>query len=127
MSEIKFACPHCAQHVSYVAGDSGDADTFIVCPGCGKPMPVPVTSAADTAPPKSRLATTTPASRRKSPPPIPKRDPATEEEWEAQVSALSAEPRDQMPQWVYTVIFIIAAPFLLLGLLFLGCSVCGKL
>ena len=44
MSEIKFACPHCSQHV---ACDRDYADMCVVCPSCGKPMEVPRLSAAD--------------------------------------------------------------------------------
>jgi DNA-directed RNA polymerase subunit RPC12/RpoP len=38
MSEIKFACPHCSQHI---ACDEDYANAQIKCPGCGKPMTVP--------------------------------------------------------------------------------------
>jgi hypothetical protein len=38
MSEIKFACPHCTQHI---ACDEDYAEAQIECPGCGKPMTVP--------------------------------------------------------------------------------------
>jgi hypothetical protein len=38
MSEIKFACPHCSQHI---ACDGDYADAPIECPACGEPMIVP--------------------------------------------------------------------------------------
>ena len=79
MSEIKFACPHCAQHI---ACDSDYADMCIVCPGCGKPMVVPILSAMDAAHPEICLVAATPALRPKFRSRIPALDPWTEDEWE---------------------------------------------
>ena len=69
MSEIKFACPHCRQHI---ACDGDYADHSIECPSCAGPMVVPRLSAtapahpdmvivASPAPPKPRPSRNVPA------------------------------------------------------------------
>ena len=114
MSEIKFACPHCAQHV---ACDSDYADMCIVCPGCGKPMLVPIMNATDDAHPKLVLVAATPAPRQKFRSRIPALDPWTEEEWEQHVKEMPRSGLDQTQVWLLAL--LISAPgvaMLLLGL-----------
>ncbi len=78
MSEIKFACPHCNQHI---ACDSAYADLSIDCPSCGKPMVVPRLSGAE--PKDSGMVVV--ASTSRAAPPVLSRPPVvkarTEEEW----------------------------------------------
>jgi hypothetical protein len=97
MSEIKFACPHCAQHV---ACDSDYADMCIVCPGCSKPMLVPIMNATDAAHPKLVLVAATPAPRQTFCSRIPALDPWTEEEWKEHASAKAGEPPGRTPLWI---------------------------
>ena len=114
MSEIKFACPHCAQHV---ACDSEYADMCIVCPGCGKPMLVPIMNATDDAHPKLVLVAATPAPRQKFRSRIPALDPWTEEEWEQHVKEMPRSGMDQTQVWLLAL--LISGPgvaVILLGL-----------
>ena len=104
MSEIKFACPHCQQHI---ACDSDFADMTIVCPSCGQPMVVPALSATAPAHPDLRLVASLPSPRRPGvtmPPPL---DPWTREQW-AQHPSLRSEGT---PAWIICVLltFIAAA------------------
>jgi hypothetical protein len=50
MSEIKFACPSCQQHIS---ADAGYAGMQITCPACNNAMVVPGTPAAPVAAPSA--------------------------------------------------------------------------
>lgn len=104
MSEIKFACPHCQQHI---ACDSDYADMTIVCPSCGKPMVVPALSATDPAHPAMRLVASVPTPRRRAanaPPPL---DPWTQEQWQQNPSLKS----EGTPAWIISglLTFIVAA------------------
>lgn len=105
MSEIKFACPHCAQHV---VCDSDYADMCIVCPGCGKPMLVPILSAMDAMHPGLCLVAATPAPRQKFRSRIPALDPWTEEEWEQHAKEMPRSRMDQTQVWLLAL--LISAP-----------------
>jgi hypothetical protein len=104
MSEIKFACPHCAQHI---ACESDYADMCIVCPGCGKPMLVPILSAVDAAHPDLCLVAAIPAPRQKFRSHLPMLDPWTEEEWEQNVRSKAHEPSGQTPFWIVSALVTI--------------------
>ena len=62
MSEIKFACPTCQQHIE---ADSGYAGMQISCPACKNPMVVPGSPVLAAAPPPAPVLSYTPA-----PPPV---------------------------------------------------------
>ena len=130
MSEIKFACPHCQQHI---ACDGDYADLRIVCPSCGKPMVVPALSAIDPAHPPLRLVASIPAAHPRgatAPPPL---DPWTREQWEQNASLKSAST----PAWIISALltFIVAAVLKALGLhagwiilaVAIGCVISGIL
>lgn len=104
MSEIKFACPHCAQHV---ACDSDYADMCIVCPGCGNPMVVPILSAMDAAHPDICLVAAIPAPRQKFRSHLPLLDPWTEDEWEKHSRAKAGEPSGNVPHWIVSSLLTI--------------------
>jgi len=78
LSEIKFACPHCHQHI---ACDTAYADLSIDCPSCGKPMVMPRLTGAG---PKDSGMVIVASTSRPAPPVLP-RTPVvkawTEEEW----------------------------------------------
>jgi hypothetical protein len=122
MSEIKFACPHCAQHI---ACDSNYADMCIVCPGCGKPMVVPILSATNAAHPDLCLVAATPAPRQKFQSHVPMLDPWTEEDWAEHYRNVTGESPRQTPRWVVAVLLALLSPFIGLGILFVGCSACS--
>jgi len=107
MSEIKFACPHCARHI---ASSSDYADMCIVCPGCSKPMLVPILSAMDAAHPGLCLVAATPAPRQRFRSRIPALDPWTEEEWERHAAETPDSGFGQFLPWL--VPFLVLVPLL---------------
>jgi hypothetical protein len=79
MSDYKFACPSCGQHLM---GDASYAGTQITCPGCQRPMTIPTpaqaavavtaTSPSPPQPPPTAVRAGTPSPHRPStPPPSP--------------------------------------------------------
>ena len=117
MSEIKFACPHCAQRV---ACDANYCGVQITCPACQSEMTVPRT-AASASPAASRKRQ---GSAQDFLYPRPK-DAAywTEGEWNKHVAQVTGH--SVMTQWQFIIFLVFALPALALGLLFLGCAVCG--
>ncbi|MEI6783574.1 MAG: hypothetical protein WCQ21_22000 [Verrucomicrobiota bacterium] len=105
MSEIKFACPHCAQHV---ACDRDYADLCIVCPMCGQPMEVPRLSAADAAHPDMCVVAAIPQPRQRLASRIPTIDLWKEDEWEERYRAAATPPR-QTPVWLVSAIGTVIA------------------
>src|SRR5215471_10298253 len=78
MSEIKFACPHCSQHI---ACDRDYADMCIVCPTCGQPMEVPLLTATEASHPELCVVASTPRPRQHLSSRIPTIDLWKEDEW----------------------------------------------
>ena len=97
MSEIKFACPHCRQHI---ACDAGYVDMCIVCPSCGKPMVVPVLTAGDSTHPEMCVVAAVPTPKRKLAFRIPTLDVWQADEWEENLREHETVPMSQIPQWV---------------------------
>ena len=100
MSEIKFACPHCQQHI---ACPQDYADMCIVCPACGKPMLVPVLSATDAAQSHLCLVAAVPGPKRKLRSHLPLLDPWTEEAWEEHARTAGGGALARTPYWVVSV------------------------
>jgi DNA-directed RNA polymerase subunit RPC12/RpoP len=123
MSDIKFACPHCRQHV---ACDSAYGDLRIECPSCGLPLMVPRLSAADSSHPATVLVASPPSPKRALPPPIPILRPWTEEEWEARGrdGRTGALPVLNALMWI--VVGLVGIPLIGLAVLFAGCAACGR-
>jgi hypothetical protein len=96
MSEVKFACPHCRQHI---ACDSDYADMCIVCPSCQKPMEVPRLSAADASHPAMYLVASVPAPKQRFSSRIPTIDLWREKEWDERYRAMTT-PEQPTPAWV---------------------------
>ena len=101
MSEIKFACPHCRQHI---ACDGDYADMCIVCPACGKPMMVPLLTTADATRQDLCLVASIPTPNRKLHSHIPMLDPWTEDAWEEHVSEVTGKPLDRTPLWIVSAL-----------------------
>ena len=97
MSEIKFACPHCRQHI---VCDPGYVDMCIVCPTCGKPMVVPTLSAGESTPPEMCVVASPPAPRRRLTTRIPQLHVWQADEWEEHLRADESAPIPQFPHWV---------------------------
>ena len=121
MSEIKFACPHCHQHIACA---SDYADLCIVCPSCGKPMVVPVLSASEATHPEMCVVASVPAPRQRFRSRVPILDPWTEEDWDEHYRKMTGESPHQAPPWVFVVLIALFSPFIGLGILFLGCAAC---
>ena len=131
MSEIKFACPHCQQHI---ACDPGFAEMCIVCPTCGKPMVVPVLSASDSGHPEMCVVASLPMPRRKLTAHIPQLHVWQAEEWEEHLRANEATAVPQIPRWVVcafgtTIVVgflyaLIGRPWIVASALILGIALC---
>lgn len=113
MSEVKFACPHCGQHI---ACDRGYVDMCIVCPTCGKPMEVPRLSAAEASHPDMYLVASVPQPKQRFTSRIPTIGMWTEEEWEERYRAASTPPQ-QMPVWLMSAMGTVIAAAILKAIL----------
>src|SRR5512137_2248189 len=109
MSEIKFACPHCGQHI---ACDRDYVDMCIVCPTCGKPMEVPRLSAAEASHPDMCVVASIPQPRQRFISRIPTIDLWKEEEWEERYRA-AVTPAQQTPLWLLSAMGTVIAAALL--------------
>jgi hypothetical protein len=106
MSEIKFACPHCSQHI---ACDGVYCGEQIDCPGCGRMLLIP---------PRAAFAPLPVAGR--APPPVAFKQQLyprssrlevwTEEKWEQHASELGVSQRPSLlPVWVLLLLPFVAA------------------
>lgn len=110
MSEIRFACPHCQQHI---ACDPGYVDMCIVCPGCGKPMVVPVLSASETAHAGTCIVASIPTPKRRLTSRVPTIDVWGREEWAEHLQAVDQTASPPMPLWALSaLVTLILAVFL---------------
>ena len=109
MSEIKFACPHCGQHI---ACDRDYADLCIVCPACGQSMEVPRLSAAAPSHPDMCVVASIPQSKQRFTARIPTIGLWKEEEWEERYRA-AATPPQQTPVWLLSALGTVIAAALL--------------
>lgn len=98
MSEIKFACPHCSQHI---ACDDAYCGERINCPGCSRALLIPPRTAFIPLP-AGNLNVIPPVALREQPYPRPPRPEVwTEEGWEQHATALGAkQPPRLLPFWV---------------------------
>jgi hypothetical protein len=90
MSEIKFACPHCGQHI---VCDDGYGELSIDCPSCTGMMVVPRLSAAVAGHPSTVIVASTPSPKR--PPTAP---PQTFGTWPKE--ELEQTASGQLPPWL---------------------------
>jgi hypothetical protein len=107
MSEIKFACPFCSQHI---ACDADYADLAIDCPSCGKSMVVPRLSSRTSSNPGLVIVASAPLPPHTSPPP-PIITAWTEQEW-AQLSRHSNADAEA-PHWVVSLMITLVIVFVL--------------
>src|SRR5713226_4980178 len=111
MSEIKFACPSCSQHI---ACDAGYCDLqMIECPSCGKPLVVPRLTASDSAHPGALVIASTPGSRPRIPPPVTPLDLWTRESWAQHVDEVTGETPETSPLWLVSLCGTILVAYLL--------------
>jgi hypothetical protein len=110
MSDIRFACPHCSQHI---ACDADYCDVAIDCPACGNSMVVPRLTATDSTHPAMVLVASTPAPKHIVPPPIPPLRAWTEQEWARHSQSLPGGKPGQAPHWVLSLFGTLIVVFIL--------------
>ncbi len=96
MIEIKFACPHCRQHI---ACDEGYADSWIECPSCARTLVVPRLTATDSTHPGAVIVASTPPPKPRPTSRLPILDPWTEEKWAQHSSETAGETPWKTPVW----------------------------
>jgi Flp pilus assembly protein TadB len=99
MSDIRFACPFCQQHIVCDADYGG---LSIDCPSCRNKMIVPRLSAAAPDHPSMLVLASTPApdeAKPKTPEALPTLRAWTEAEWSRHSREVEGDTR-QMPNWV---------------------------
>lgn len=114
MSEIKFACPHCSQHIEC---DEMYCNERINCPGCGREMFVP-RRAAFFSSSTGNLALELPvAAKERQLPHAAALDPWTEENWQRHEQAHGGAHRELrlLPVWI-----LLCLPFPIAFLLAVG-------
>jgi DNA-directed RNA polymerase subunit RPC12/RpoP len=97
MSEIRFACPHCGQHI---ACDSDYVSLGIECPSCGGNMVVPRLTSAGAQHPDAVLVASTPSPKRSPAPPVPNSGAWTKEEWQRHYDEMTGAAPEQSPPWL---------------------------
>jgi hypothetical protein len=134
MSDIRFACPHCNQHI---ACDADYSDSSIECPACGSSMVVPRLSAGGADHSGMVLVASTPSPKHTAPERLNTLRGWTEEEW-AQHSRMIGEGNSgEAPHWVLSLVVTIIISFILrinhagaasiITCLVLGAAICGVL
>lgn len=109
MSDIKFACPHCSQHITC---DAAYCDAVIDCPACGNGMVVPRLSATDAPHPTMLLVASTPAPKHPTAPPMPPIRALTEREWAEHARRFGASEHTA-PFWVLSLVVTLIVAFVL--------------
>jgi hypothetical protein len=109
MSDIKFACPYCSQHITC---DAQYGDARIDCPACGNEMVVPRLSAGDSAHPAMLVVASRPGPKRPSSSLSPTIRPMTEGEWAEQLGK-SGESDKTAPLWALSLVAALIVGFVL--------------
>jgi hypothetical protein len=107
MSEIKFACPHCDQHI---ACDDLYCGERIACPGCNGILFIPPLAASIPLHPGNVALALPVAAREKMQPHSVRADHWTEAAWEEHASAMDGRSRGSMlPFWVMLILPLFVA------------------
>src|SRR3954447_4192904 len=109
MSDIKFACPSCAQHITC---DAEYCDAVIDCPACGNGMVVPRLTTTDSAHPTMLLVASTPAAKRPETTSIPTIRALTEREWAEHTKKFGGTDKTA-PLWIVSLIGTLIITFVL--------------
>ncbi len=109
MSEIKFACPHCGQHI---ACNRDYADMCILCPTCSKPMEVPLLSAAEASHPDLCVVAAVPRPKQRLSSRVPTIGLWREDEWKEHYKEVATPPQ-QTPLWLVCALGTLIAAVLL--------------
>lgn len=109
MSDIKFACPYCSQHITC---DAQYCDATIDCPSCGNEMTVPRLTASDSARQPMLVVASRPGPKRPPTGPLPTVRPLTEREWTEYSQQFSGENKTA-PVWLLSLIATLIIAFIL--------------
>jgi hypothetical protein len=109
MSDIKFACPHCSQHITC---DIQYCDSTIDCPACGNEMIVPRLTAIDSPHPPMLLVASPPGPKRPAKRLGPNVRPLSEREW-AEHTGRFASADKTAPLWLLSLIAALVVGFVL--------------
>jgi len=110
MSEIKFACPQCRQHI---ACDGDFHDLWIDCPSCGQTLVVPRMTTADAARPGGLIVASSPSARPRTTSHIPTLQPWTEANWAEHTRQQGGALPDQAPIWAAALFGTLVVAFVL--------------
>lgn len=109
MSEIKFACPYCSQHVTC---DAQYGDALIDCPACGNEMVVPRLNASDSAHPSMLVVASRPGPKRSTSGAGPTVRAMSESEW-AEHHGKFGQSDKTAPLWMVSVVAALIIGFVL--------------
>jgi hypothetical protein len=101
MSEIKFACPHCRQHI---ACDSGYASLDIECPSCGGMMVVPRLTDTGALHTGTVLVASTPSPAPRPVPQVPRLDTWSQSQWQQHYDKVVGSDTSQFPPWIVAAV-----------------------
>ena len=134
MSEIKFACPHCHQHI---ACDSDYASLGIECPACGGSLVVPRLTNAGFSHPDVVIVAPTPSPKHIPAPPVQSPLAMTDEQWRKNYAEVTGDSSGESTAWLLAAIGTLVVAVILkvngfgfwpvVGWLLLGCVVSGIL
>lgn len=111
MSEIKFACPHCSQHITC---DGGYGDLSIECPSCGGTMVVPRLSAVDSTHTGMVIVASTPSPSPRVARQIPTLEPWSEGKWAEHYRDVTGEVLESSPLWLVGLFATLVVAFVLM-------------
>ena len=111
MNDIKFACPHCSQHI---ACDGDYAELPIECPSCGGTMAVPRLMAAADAPDAMIIVASTTLPLPRPTQKIPSLDSWRERRWAEQLGQETEETPVMAALWLGTLFGTVVLAFMLI-------------
>jgi hypothetical protein len=97
MSEIKFACPHCGQHI---ACDSDYVSLCIECPSCGGSLAIPRLMSAGSLNPENVIVASTPSPKRNPAPQAPTFGAWSKEQWQQHYDEVTGAAPEHSPLWL---------------------------
>jgi len=134
MSDIRFACPYCHQHI---ACDADYSDSSIDCPACGSSMVVPRLSNSGSDHPAMVLVASTPSPKHIAPERMDTLRGWTEEEWAQHLRKIGEGNTGEAPHWALSLVVTIIILFILrinhagagsiIACLILGAAISGVL
>ena len=111
MSDIKFACPHCSQHI---VCDGDYAELSIECPSCGGTMAVPRLSSSSSAHDAMVVVASTTLPTPRPTQKIPPLDVWSERRWAEQFGNETEEHPAMAALWLGTLFITVVLAFILM-------------